>query len=206
MGMSEQVSSTSTTITQPDHRADWINLCTDGCANWVQTGEYQGFIGASGWNIYSPSSEHMYIENQTPCYYINADLGAPPSPDYPYFIAYDGHHLIDSCGRMEYEYIFRVGSWSGTIAGYGYMPSYAGQPQVMEELEWQSGSAPPSGTDRFGCDPSFNAVSGYGIHVSNNQGTTWSLWTAAVDATAINTSDPSMTYSNKATWWAFWAS
>jgi hypothetical protein len=197
--------STTTAIDEPDHRADWINLCTDNCATWVQIGAIQGYASDAGYTIYSPTAEDMFIENQSPCYYFNADFGTPPTPDYPYYIAYDGHRTVDVCGHTVYEYAFKKGSWSSSPVGYGYLPSYAGQPFSREELEWVSGSQPPSGSDKFGCDPSFNASSSYGIHLTNNEGSTWPLWTAAEDPSATGFADSNMTYS-KATWWVFWAS
>jgi len=199
--------STTTPITSPSHRLDWVSLCTDGCADWVQVGEGQGYVHGGGYTFYSPNTEHMYYENNGICNYFNLDLGAPPSANYPYYIAYDGTRFVDACGHTEYEFMVKVGSWSSAPVAYGSTTSYAGQPYAAEELEWASGGTqPPSNTDFFGTDDAHNASGSKALHLTNDPSGAWYAWTTALDPTAFMHVDSNMSYTNKATWWAFGAS
>jgi hypothetical protein len=189
--------STTSTLASDQVHADWVNICGTNCSTlvWAQTGTYQGtFRGGS-----SPSAVHVFYENYDSCsdYYAN-DLGAPASPDYPYYISWDGassHQIVCNDGSRVgvRTYEFRKGSFSNTPFYYGNLPQTSGDIEVLTEV--QNGAT--IGTDYFGCDANKSCGNAsYGIHVLN--GSTWSTLTSA----SRSHSDPPWvhTYNN---YWSF---
>jgi hypothetical protein len=147
----------------------WFNICNTACNHWVQTGEYQG-AHAAGTHY---DRVAIFAEDNGPCGYTPWPGGYPPSPDYAFYISYDGTSYNGSCGP-QYFFEFRKGSWTSTPWGYGSLESPVGPASAVAEN--QAGA--PYGYDRFGCTPSLYCYdAGYGIHLLTYPGHSFLLWT-----------------------------
>jgi hypothetical protein len=166
----------STPLSLPQHHNVGFSVCEgDYCGHMVQTGEYQGFLPYSS----SPSTVHMYYENFDNCgQYYQGDVGAPPQPDYAFYITYDFHgprtgFCPDHSAWTYYQFEYRKGSWNSVPFHYGQLGSPYGV--VVGQTEVYPSQTIPYGTDYTGCDTSMHCQSGgYGVHLYNGG---WNLWT-----------------------------
>jgi hypothetical protein len=157
---------------QAHFNAHFVNLCpTTSCTSWVQLGPYQGTINV----ISSPNVMHMYIENQNACVgYGIGDHGAPPTPNYPYYVYYSGvTQTVGGCTGQRLYY-YKVGSVTNPPISDGWLTTTTGIPVAETEIF----GGEDVGLDWFGCDNSGNASSSFGVHLLNAS-SQWVTWTAA---------------------------
>ena len=165
---------------------NYINICGSidafgRCITWAQTGTYQG-MNPDGGTSYS--TVRMFWENMTACtnsadYYFG-DVGVPPTPDYPYYISWNGGSSFDkTCSNgnhvTAYTWEWRKGSFTSNPFHYGDLGHTFGFASAATEVI----DLATIGTDRFGCDHNKICTNpSYGLHLYN--GSTWSLMTNAV--------------------------
>ncbi|HZC33434.1 MAG TPA: hypothetical protein VE640_09135 [Candidatus Bathyarchaeia archaeon] len=142
----------------------------------------------------------IYTENPDPCGFgNNAEHGTPPtgSPDYAYYVFYDGYNFSDSCAGREYEFLFKAGSITNPPLEYGYMGRSSGPAEINTEIYPTHDVV--IGTDRYGCDPNLvcNNAS-FGIHLYDGS---WHSFTTSYSATPLNGNPPWLhSYTN---YWTF---
>ena len=169
--------------------ANWINICNDpGCDEHVQTGTIQGC-----WNGgCSQGTVLVFSETQDLCgdYYPNM-WSAPPSPDYPYYLSYDGLgkrnvYCNNGAVKQGYYFMYRKDSVNSNPFDQGALNVSAGYVEAGTEMNPQSTTL---GTDRYGCDPNLVCSNqSYGMHLYN--GSTWLIWTPANAASHLAESKP----------------
>lgn len=189
--------STTTTLSGTQAHVNYINICGTNCDSWVQTGTAQGNtpLGPATY-----STVQIFYENWDACddYWFSL-VGAPPTPNYPFYLSWDGGSSYNqSCndGRHQTAYVWewRKGSFTNAPFHYGNLGFSSGQASAATEVL----DSATIGTDRFGCDHNKVCSSAaYGIHVYD--GSTWSLLTAGG---SIGPGNPPYrhTYQN---YWAF---
>lgn len=187
----------SGTVSTTAAHFDWITVCNNAnCDEWVQQGTTQGC-----WNGgCSTSSVVMYTEILDVCGdYYPTNWSAPPSPDYPYYLYYNGGGArtilcLNGSKRTGYYFDFARGSLGGVFT-QGALDTTTGEIQAATEVN------PPGsviGTDYYGCDASKSCGNqSYGMHLYN--GSSWTTWTAA--STKLTGNPPFVhTYNN---YWSF---
>jgi len=192
--------SSTVTLTTTEFRGDYLNICPNGCSNWVQLGTYQGYLA----HISSPSATHVYLENNWPQCGLTtqSDYGTLAAANQAYYIYYDGLVLPSGtiCSQTAYEYIYKKGSYSSSPITYGYGPQPYGIATVATELHGAN-EVVPENTDYFGTNDSHVAVSSYGIHVQTSSGGSFGLWSAGQVGGPYAGNPPFTTL--MASYWAF---
>ncbi len=152
--------------------AVWINSCGSGCGTqWAQLGTFQGSV--DGHTSYNTTM--IYLENGDACgHWSTPGPWALPSPDYAFYITFNGTFYSGSCG-YQYYYDYRKGSWTSPPFFTGNLSSPTGVIEVMAENQ----NSAPFGQDFFGCAPSLSCNDpGYGIHLLQSTPSNWTAWTA----------------------------
>ena len=109
--------------------------------------------------------------------YQITDFGYPPTPDYAFYVYYDGVQVVtlDCSGNPAtwYEYAVKVGSLGNPVAMTFDLPFPSLYPSATQEEHYTTTEIPIN-TDWWGLDSSG------GVNVSNAlhrwDGTTWALW------------------------------
>jgi hypothetical protein len=161
---------------------EWINLSKESPKAFVQVGDYQGQMGlCPGTRCYnSPTQVHMYWEmNSCSSTRYNAlDLGVPPTPNYAYYISWNGSFNDNDCGS--YYFPIRVGSVTNQPVGTGRMhASYAFAEAALEDRFLSTQSPEHIGTVWFGLDNNAQVSGSYGLHLYTRATGIWSIWNNA---------------------------
>jgi len=153
---------------------DWITLCQhDSCSQWTQVGTYQGYLTGHS----NPDQVHVFYENVNVCgTYSNDDLGPPPTPNYAYYLSYDGNGQTGFyCPTHHTGYIiqYRMGSIGSNPIFNGDLSTSDGL--VLAKTEDQGALL---GTDYYGCQGVELCSNGsYGLHLYTSSTGIWSGWT-----------------------------
>jgi hypothetical protein len=191
---------TTSTVSFPWHHNVDITVCASGCGEWVQTGEYQGYLPNSD----SPDVVDIYWENEDACLgYFQGDAGQPGDNWKKFFLTYDGTgphttHCTDGQGTY-YVFEYRKGQFANVPFHKGHMGVSAGIVVAQEELYKDSQGTIPESTDYFGCTSQTNCndqSSGFQTFDSG----TWTLWTADGGHTGPNNPPYQYDYHQ---WWAY---
>jgi hypothetical protein len=182
--------------------AGFINLCqTSSCSSWVQTGGFQGTAGTGSEVIRSTTLVHMFLESKDGCGdYANADLGQPPTPNYPFYIYYSGvTETIGDCAGQR-KFWFKTGSVTNPPAGAGWMSTNDGYALAAQETAFLEGV----GQDWFGLDNSALINDSFGLHLLNAS-SSWLLWNATNAPGSLSDSTGPLIYVPRKAWSAFQA-
>lgn len=198
-GVDGYIYTTKVTMAHPTANgiANFLNLCSStSCGQWVQLGPFQGTFGTGTCPgvtcIQSTTAIHMYWENLDGCSdYDNADLGAPPTPNYPYYVTRTGTTITLDCG-VEKKYAFRFGSFVNPPSGYGYMSSTGGIPIVETEQKYDDavGGMEPFAVTYYGLNNSHAINHSYAVRLYNLGTGVWSLWDTAVATVTFHDNPP----------------
>lgn len=178
-----------------------------GGLHWTQVGVFQGRAGVgcpSGPECVSHTGTGIFGENLRPdTIYDLVDGGAPPTPNYPYYIQWNGV----SCGQFPTMCAFahKAGSVLNPPFDWGYMSGSWGVPEAAYESFYPQGTTQREGlnNDYFGLDSNQQINPSFAIHFYSYATNTWFPWTQSAFPSTTCLDNAPLVYIAVQKWTAF---